>query len=66
MTDINELMDRDPLHVTRDNISALVAEIRKGRVQFNIHNAKIAKSAKVASKKPVLDLSQFGLKKKGE
>lgn len=65
MTDINELMARDPLSLTRDDISALVAEIRKARAQFDL-GVKTAAKAPKKTTKPVLDLSSLGLKKKGE
>lgn len=40
MTDIAELMRRDPLLLTRDDLTEIVNEMRKSRHQFNAGNAK--------------------------
>lgn len=38
MTDLQELFSKDPLEHTKDDIAALVEELRKRRAQFNLGN----------------------------
>ena len=59
MSDINELMQRDPLSLTHDDITSLIEEIRKGRTQFNLGvKDETSKTVRKAAK---LDLSKLGL-----
>ena len=68
MTDISELMDRDPLLLSRDDISLLITEIRKGRTQYNLGAKDTAKPPKptkaFAAPQLKLDLSKLQLIKK--
>lgn len=40
MTDISTLFARDPLQLTRDDISTIIDEMRKSRHAFNLGNVK--------------------------
>lgn len=40
MTDISLLFARDPLQLTRDDITTIVEEMRKSRHAFNLGNSK--------------------------
>lgn len=64
---INELFERDPDKLTRDDISQLITALQRGRAQFNL-SAKdpVSKAARKgsANPKPTLDLSALGLKPK--
>lgn len=40
MTDISTLFARDPLELTRDDITLIVEEMRKSRHAFSLGNAK--------------------------
>lgn len=64
MSDTSELFARNPLKLTREDITQLINELRKARVQFNL-GAKAEpkpKATKVA-KTPLgqIDLSELGL-----
>lgn len=50
MTDLNELMLKDPLSLTRTDLEELVAAFRAARRQFNAGNAR-AGSTKPQTKK---------------
>lgn len=69
MTDINELMEKDPLHLTKPDIAELITYIRQGRAQYNlgakdpVSKSARAKPAAVVAPKIKLDLSTL-LKKK--
>lgn len=61
MSDINELMNRDPLRLTREDITSIIEEIRKGRAQFNLGaKDETSKTVRKAAA-PKLDLSKLGL-----
>ena len=40
MTDIAALFARDPLSLTKDDITAIITEMRKSRHAFNLGNSK--------------------------
>lgn len=40
MSDLSELFARDPLSLSKQDLSTIVAEMRKKRAQFNLGNAK--------------------------
>lgn len=50
MTDISELFARDPLKLTRDDITDIIKRMRDARAQFNLGNVK-AGSTKPLSEK---------------
>lgn len=49
-TDINELFSRDPLKLTDDDITQIVAEFRKRRNLFNANPASAAAPKKLTDK----------------
>ena len=57
MNDLAELMSRNPLKHTREDVATIVAEMRKQRLNFNLGAA--AKAAKPA---PASKLEGAGLK----
>lgn len=60
MTDIAELFARDPMSLTKEDISAIVEEYRKMRGQFNLGN-KMAGSTKPKTEKAkaAIDLAEI-------
>lgn len=64
MTDIAELMRRDPLKMTRSDVAEIVATLRASRHQFNMGNAKAGSTKpKTAKEKQVSSLAdQLNLK----
>ena len=44
MTDITELFARDPLQLSRADISTIIEEMRKSRHAFNLGNAQAGKT----------------------
>lgn len=57
MTDLTELFARDPLQLTQEDISTIVAEMRKSRQAFNLGNVKAGNTKpKSAKQKQVSDL----------
>jgi hypothetical protein len=58
MNDIAELMARDPLQLTKENIDAIIAEMRKSRHQFNAGNMTAGSTKpKTEKQKQVLALA---------
>ena len=57
MTEVAELYSKDPMELTRDDISALVADLRKRRASFKLGDKSAGKAK--ASPKAIanLDLS---------
>lgn len=47
MSDINELFQRDPLSLTKDDLDQIIARFRQARTQFNL-----AGPAKAVEKTP--------------
>lgn len=63
MSDISELFTRDPLSLTRDDITIIVAEMRKRRGQFLLGNAKAGAPKQTEKQKNVSALAEkLGLK----
>lgn len=65
MTDIAELMARDPLSLTKDDYDAIILRLRQARSQYSL-GAKSAGNPKKTTKaapsaKPTLDLAALGL-----
>lgn len=61
---LHELMARDPLEMTREDITAIVEEMRKSRGAFNAGNLRAGSTKpKTEKQKQVADLgSTLGLK----
>lgn len=58
MSDIQELFARDPLKLTKSDISAIVERFRQARGQFNLGNLKAGKTKPPTEKeKKILDLA---------
>lgn len=63
MTDISELMTRDPMSLSDQDLDAIILRLRQGRAQYKL-GAKSATSAKkTVGKKPAgtIDLEALGL-----
>lgn len=59
MADIAELFARDPLSLTRADITAIIEEMRKSRHAFNAGNAKAGSTKpKTEQQKQILDLGK--------
>jgi hypothetical protein len=58
MTDIAELFARDPMELSKDDITAIVQEFRKNRGQYNL-GAKSAGSTKPKTEKQKKDLADI-------
>lgn len=56
-TDISELFSRNPLDLTKDDISLMVAKLRESRKQFNAGNATAGKVKKTPKQKAIDELS---------
>lgn len=63
MSDLLELFARDPLTMTREDISSIVDTLRKNRGQFNLGSMKAGtvKAPTSARAKAVAELSKSGL-----
>lgn len=59
MTDINELFDRDPLQLTKEDLAEIIRVLRERRQQ-HVLGVKGAGSMKEKEKKPI-DLSTLDL-----
>lgn len=58
MSDIALLFARDPLTLTREDISTIIAEMRKSRHAFNLGNMKAGSTKpKTAKQKEVSELA---------
>lgn len=55
MTDLAELFARDPLQLTRDDITVLVQELRDRRKQFNLGAAKAGSMKAPTAKQKALE-----------
>lgn len=50
MTDISELFARDPLKLTRDDITEIIKRMRDARAQFNLGNVKAGSTKPLTEK----------------
>ena len=58
VTDIHELFARDPLQLTRDDITTIITEMRKSRASFNLGNIKAGSTKpKTEKQKQISDLA---------
>lgn len=56
--DIVELFARDPLSLTEDDLTHIIAEMRKSRAAFNLGNVKAGSTKpKTAKQKQLSDLA---------
>lgn len=62
-TDLDELMSRDPLELTNDDIEALITQQRKYRAS---REAGIKPTRKPTASAPPIDLKKLGLVKEAE
>lgn len=54
MSDLAQLFAADPLSLTRDDISKIIAEMRSKRAQFNLGNMKAGSTKKPTEKQAAL------------
>ena len=59
MSDIQELFARDPLKLTKDDRSKIIAYFRENRAKF-LAGAKLPKEPKVKGPAPQLSLEDLG------
>ncbi len=59
MTDLDDLMEKDPLDLTSDDIEALIAQQRKYRAQREAGTFKSVR--KPTANAPAIDLKKLGL-----
>ena len=58
MTDLSTLFSRNPLDLTRDDISTIIEAFRKSRHQFNLGNPKAGSTKPLTEKqKKINDLA---------
>lgn len=54
MTDLQELFSRDPLSLTRDDLTVIIEEFRKSRHAFNMGNMKAGSTKPPTEKQKAL------------
>lgn len=59
--DIVELFARDPLSLTEDDLTHIIAEMRKSRAAFNLGNVKAGSTKPKTAKQKVLGELAKGL-----
>lgn len=61
MADVAELFARDPLDLTEDDLTTIVAEMRKSRHAFNLGNVKAGSTKPKTEKQKTLEGLAKGL-----
>ena len=52
MSDLSALFDKDPLSLTRDDISAIIKRMRENQAQYELGGKPVAAPKPAAAKKP--------------